>query len=299
MNKLPEEIYLHLGAHRTGSSAFQSVLDANANVFKQSRINLTTAPRVGKQEDTSFRLLFREYFRSMRKGSLLCFWHVHRTRRQIKQMLDSTHTHWVLSDENLLGPIVQNQKGGIYPQAKDNLRALKSLFGDRVVRIGLSIREYDQFIFSSFLMQNVYTNQRLKSLHDQYTNACHSIERGWLELVEDIRNYFPQAEICIWLHERVPMELRLQEFLSPLGLQLSNLDAIETINVAPTKEAIERIQFGRSERGEELSANEKDAILRQYQNGSRIRIDDYFPPELRKQMNKLYCEHQQELTGKS
>jgi hypothetical protein len=142
MNKLPEEIYLHLGAHRTASSAFQSVLDANTDLFKQSRIGLTTAPRVGKQEETSFRLLFRRYFRSMRKGILLRFWHIHRTRRLINRMLNSVNTRWVLSDENLLGPIVINQEDGIYPRAKDNLRALKYLFGDRVVRIGLSIREY-------------------------------------------------------------------------------------------------------------------------------------------------------------
>jgi hypothetical protein len=127
-------------------------------------------------------------------------------------------------------------------------------------------------------MQNVYTNQGLKSLHEQYTNACHSIGRGWLGLIENIRSNFPEAEICIWLHERVPLEARLEEFLSPLDLQLSNCGLIETINVAPTKEAIERIQCGRNEHFEKLSAHEKDAILKQNKNGSRIQIDDYFPP---------------------
>ena len=293
MNKIPEEIYIHLGVHRTGSSVFQSVLDANADLFKQGRICLTTAPRVGKQKETSFRILFREYFKSIRKGSLLRSWHVHRTRRIISQMLNSMHNQWVLSDENLLGPIVLKHENGIYPRAKDNLRALKYLFGDRVVRIGISIREYDRFIFSSFLMQNVYTNQSLESLHKQYTNACLSIELGWLELVGNIRSIFPKADICIWLHERVPIEVRLQEFLSPLELPLDILGLIETINVAPTKEAIDLIQCNRSD--SELSTHEKDIILEQNKDGRRIEIGDYFPLELRKHLNNLYLRHTKEL----
>jgi hypothetical protein len=295
MNYLPEDIYLHLGAHRTGSTSFQDMLGTYEKTSSRGNILVSTAPREGNDFDRTFRSIFADYIQSRKALPLFRYWITRKVRKQLHHILGGEIPDiWIFSEENLLDPIVSSALEGIYPKAKDNLKALKILLKDRVRRIGLSIRRYDQFLFSAYLMQGFFTPTDLSKLRQMYIGSAERIGRGWLDVVDALKMNFPDAELCLWIHEETPVEMRLDDFLDPLNLDKSSPAKIQKTNLAPTVEAIEEIRLLRAT-GVVPTGSEKIRILMENSRGRKFNIDEFFTDETMGMLQSIYRKHLREL----
>lgn len=265
--RLPRGIVLHLGAHRTGTTRIQKILDENSTQMRAHGIECLTPPRPGKRDAPTIRRVLAD----IRKSALRRYWW---QRYAARQRARSACARWcrpsnscrvvLLSEENLLGNIFDvAAPRSIYPEAEHLLMALKKCLPYPVTRVCIGIRSYDTFLVSAYAMLAVYGTP-LPPFEEIAPRRAPLLE-GWPLLVQRARDAFPAAELRVWKYE----EADLDRQLGLLGAEAAGKLTYSTgdrVNAAPTLEAIQAAAAARAKG----VAHDPDAVVERFRSGTRF-----------------------------
>ena len=196
-------LILHLGAHRTGSTAFERMI-AGADLAPHGAAlwgNARVRGIPGFEQGTGADAFAANWQAQAAQG----------TRKLL------------ICDENILGTMLGNlMAGALYPDLPAQLARYARLFPAAPRRIGLGIREPAAFWTScwSFVARRRWVPAVAETAPRIAANP-----RGWADVVADLRAAFPRAELLIWQHEG--LDKRLPATAARL------LDLPETLFTAP------------------------------------------------------------------
>ena len=255
------DLILHLGAHRTGTTALQKVLQARRRLLKLSGVQVLGPSAL---RSTGWALPER--------GTGI--------------------SRAVLSDENLIGTMFGNfTSSALYPRAAVKLAELAERLPVAPREIFFAIRNYADYWVSAYSHQILI--QKLPRLDAARLSA--SAERwGWSATLSAITRAFPEARLRVWRYGAeagmIPgvmaemIGIRLARRMPPpperLNSSLSAAALAQFANVAEAERALPE--------GKRLSAI---AALRSIP-GPAI---DPFGPELRQRMNEAFEAEWQDL----
>lgn len=238
-------ITLHLGAHRTGTTRLQKILDGNNRVLAEHGLVALTPHYDGKRGEYTIRNVVNSINRSTNLRakspfSLKRFKHTRKARVGFDALCGSSSQKILLSDEVTLGPIFEKPTGrAIYRRAEGNLRALRRFLRNRVASVCLGVRSYETFLVSAYAMDAVRSRNRNHVPEFANIKTIINFDNGWVELVEVIRDVFPDAPLHVWRFEDNDVNRQLAILLgSELASKLS-FDPHQKVNAAPSKEAID------------------------------------------------------------
>ena len=281
------DFVLHLGAHRTGSTRLQSILDANREVLARNGIVALTPPRPGKRISPTVRDVVRML---PRKPKHLPRYILKRAgARALFSMLiaDSVPSHGlrrlIVSEENLMYPAFLPDGFGLYPSIYWCLKSLRDLAGLGPSEIHLTIRAYDTFLVSLYAMSSIYSTRAVRPFDNIRTNYL-AVHRGWPEVVGDVARAFPGTLLKITRVEHRSMEERVQDLVGSPGFDELRFEGEERINAAPTLEAM-------AAAAEHRDRNSRDALVARHSDGTR------FDPLTERERNGLFRRYEDDLSA--
>jgi hypothetical protein len=188
------EVILHIGAHRTASTSFQSYMRANALALSAQGVGFWGPRRTRNglfagiiPTNGSPRL---ERQARLAKGRIVL--HLDRVAAQ--------GTRWlVVSDENIIGAPRRNLRdSGLYRGAGVRMARHAAAFGGRIARVVFSVRAFDSY-WSSTL---AYSIARGSPLPDpaQLEAIC-TQRRSWRDVITELASAVPGVEILVLPHE--------------------------------------------------------------------------------------------------
>ncbi|MGH1367590.1 MAG: hypothetical protein ACRBCL_03165 [Maritimibacter sp.] len=179
------DIILHIGAHRTGSTAVEQTLSANHDLLRaEGRVVWT--PLDLRQMDAFV----------CRRGQRPTGPEKTAMAREVEA---TAAAQLVISEENMIGQMNVNMvHGEFYDRAKGRMTFLRDLFPVLPRRIALGLRDYESYWLSSY----AYVIARsLLPPFEALAPGMVGARRGWLDLVDDLREVFPDADILVWPRE--------------------------------------------------------------------------------------------------
>lgn len=290
----------HIGAHRTGTTSLQALLDDRRSELNKFHVDALTPPRELKRNDL---LTVRDIYRKeYKRQSVLNFqfrtikaikrYYFDRARNKILNLSCKNIRRLIISEEDMLGkPIVYNMSSILYPQAKDRLQFIQGLTAGDEVEIFIAIRCYDTFLFSLYLKQLSYS-PNIK--FNKFREFAKQIKNGWPEVIRNITNELPNASIRVWRHEAMNLCLRFSQLTNLSSDEVGGLDHnSQFFNASPTKEAIAAIE--ETSKLRKLQPADSDTLIKEYAGGTRFNIDDFLSPDEQSLLQNLYGKHLDEI----
>lgn len=292
---------LHLGAHRTGTTSLQALLDANRANLNRRSIDVLTPPRQQKRDTPTVRDAFKRrsqqfgLFHRFRWASKLLSSRIASSlRTDIQGLADRSATRIVLSDENFLGFAIQmTGSRALYPDAGTRLELLGSSIAGADMRIFLAIRPYDDFMLSYYLMQSIY-GPGIEEFAPFHRTAC-QLTSGWPGIVESIRRAFPGAPVTVWLHGNINLSARFADLTGVEPDGLGQQDEQVKFHTAPTREAI--AAFRNAPNRQTLSKASRDDLVERHASGTRFHVDEFFSASERQHLKDRYARHAEMLAS--
>ena len=173
------EVFVHAGAHRTGSSSFQMCLHLNAQTLHAVDCDLAYPARDGVPGGQLKLRLPRP------RDTMDAAAHRVRQARKAIDLCRSGRPRLVLSEENLLGRMLHFYQGRFYPHRRRRLVALRTALPGPVAHLLLVVRPYDALFASAWrLRAQSHAMPDFASLRPRFL----SIREGWPEVVRDMRD---------------------------------------------------------------------------------------------------------------
>lgn len=187
------DVILHLGAHRTATTSFQTYLESERRSLAARGVAIWTPERtrsglfsglVGRPNEYSPENMIR----ASRSSGVI--------RIEAKRLENEGFQQLIVSEENMIGATRDNLREAVlYPSTAERLSNFRVAFADRCVRVGIAIRDYESF-WSSALAFAVGRGHRLPSPNDLKTLVRQP--RRWREVITDVAQAFPRAEVVVW-----------------------------------------------------------------------------------------------------
>ncbi len=187
------ELTLHLGAHRTGSTAVEKTLLESRNFLMREGVAVWPNEKVrgikgfGVVGDGLNGLAAGANFRDV--------WDEVRLPRL------------VICEENMLGTMQDNiERAAFYPDVAVRMARYRDFLPGHVARIGIGLRDYAGFWTSSYAY--VLARKPLPGFAPVRRAVMQNGgARGWCDLIGDLRGVFPAAEIVVWTLDAVKADL--------------------------------------------------------------------------------------------
>lgn len=213
MSDLPPGFYLHLGLHRTGTGAFQQFLAANLGQLDAAGLHAGFSNRDGAGTETlRLRLPPPRHFGTQ---------HMARHGRQLARTLRRHGMHGdglerrpavLISEENLIGALNAVIAKAPYAAAGPRLGFLRQHLAAPVRRVVLVLRSYETQAVSVYRKRLEF---RALQPFEHYARSIWPGDRGWPELVSDIRAALQPDEIVLFAHEDRPDRAAILRALCP------------------------------------------------------------------------------------
>jgi len=184
------DVILHIGAHRTGTTTFQSYLRDNADALKTSGIGFWGPRRTRRGLFAG--ILPRPAVANRRNREQRG---IGRVRLSCAATENKGYTHLVISDENMIGSVGENLgKLSLYPGVGERMARYAQAFSDRPSRVFLTIRALDRF-WASSLGYGLSRGCRLPTKDDVEKLATG--RRSWRDVITDVACAMPASEITV------------------------------------------------------------------------------------------------------
>lgn len=209
------QLYLHLGVHRAASTYFLHEVRFHIDAMQEKKLEVISPRDLRKIKGL---LSFPSEGASLRKPlSLWVFarrWgkkptpnprHLAAFHRLLEERVSGDHGIGLISEENLIGTMKSNLLShSLYENARTRLHYFAQMLPRPPARIGLAVRSYDRYWSSCF-----HYTKHDEVLKDpkKSASAVARDPRGWVDLVFDIQDAFPQAIISVWCQETIDKRL--------------------------------------------------------------------------------------------
>jgi hypothetical protein len=178
---------LHIGAHRTATTTLQRYLAEQKAALAQRGVAVWGPPHT---RDGRLAGLLGDPGHVSTQRAALARRSGNRVRLAHQMLADTGHTRMILSEENLLGSLRENLGLGVlYPTA-----------ARRLVRLAEAIRSHESYwpsVIAHMLRRGFSMPDAEVLAHVSY------VPRSWRDVIEDVAETFPGAEILVWSYERM------------------------------------------------------------------------------------------------
>lgn len=185
------DVILHIGAHRTASTSFQTYMRENAHRLSRDGIGFWGPRRTRNGGVFSGILPVPSHVPPARQFML--------ARGRVKTQSSLAHRAGcralVVSDENMIGSPRENlRKGKVYPSIAYRTARYLEAFDGRVTRVALSIRSLENFWASqaAFAVERGFRVPTTDDLDRLVTSP-----RSWRDVITDLRDAAPDVEILV------------------------------------------------------------------------------------------------------
>lgn len=189
------DVVLHIGAHRTGTTAVQRKLQNGIDHLKSEGI-VFWGPKRTRQ--SGFRMIISGNGNQAEDASGDDELTLNRSILNARMRLLALRgkRRLIISEENLLGTMRENLKAAqLYPWVATRLTPMASFLDGNCDRIFLTIRPYEAYWASTI----AYMINRVGfSPNPMKINEIAQGDRGWRAVIEDVRAVFPNAVLSVW-----------------------------------------------------------------------------------------------------
>jgi hypothetical protein len=225
-----DTIFIHFGAHKTGTSYLQHVFAKNKRFFKKQN-SLFIHPRYG--EDAAIRAL-----KKWQRGD---FSHTPAPRAftDYFDKLSALGKESVfVSSESLLGTMNLAATKQIYPAARIVMKTIKNQLSDQQIKVAFSMRNYADFIESTYKWK---VGDGLPLSFDDYLAQIDLKQLSWNEVIQALIDVYGKENVIVWEYEnyrRNPEDIhqKLLHFFygNDISIKIS-YPKFTTINVSPNE----------------------------------------------------------------
>ncbi|WP_424944059.1 hypothetical protein [Aliiroseovarius crassostreae] len=275
-------LYLHLGAHRTGTGSFQEFLSMNAGRLDDHGVNVAVSNRDGNlNSGLKLRLPDKRHFR---KNNL----DQHRVwlDEQIEDNSLDRRRVSLVSEENLPGTINTLMSPDIYPIVDKRLKFFASRQTKPIRKVLFVVRSYDSFFESVFRKRVEF--RAIDPFH-HYRDDMMTMNRGWVDVIQDIRDATKVDNVQVLRFEDRPGYLKLLHTLFPALPHDGWLGPQGLRNVSASNAACREIQRA-FHNGEELSRAQIEDIKARYADDTDAEPVAAFSDADRAELQDRYAE---------
>ncbi|MEM6759929.1 MAG: hypothetical protein AAF601_10665 [Pseudomonadota bacterium] len=230
------EVFLHAGAHRTGTSSFQLCLASNATSLRAAGYDLGFPRREGIAGGNLHLRLPRPKHSD---DDMPAF--VAKVRRALTKHVTAQNHRLILSDENLPGVILHMLKGKLYPNRRQRIevfqQALAAIDG-HVSHILFVIRPYDQLFMSGY---RKHAEDNPLRPFEQTADAMSRFTGGWPDTVHTLHTLLRPDRFTVVDYAKRGTSVALLERL--LGTPHPQFQEPEqALNISATDAALQHLQ---------------------------------------------------------
>lgn len=223
-------IFIHAGAHRTGTSSFQMCLHDNRAVLEQAGWALAYPGRDGIPSG-KLALRLPGTIGQVEDGA-------------VDRVARTLHDHaqgkpLILSEENILGRMFHFMKGMFYPMAEDRCRVLSAAWPGAVAHVMLVVRPYDQLFASGFRKR---AEDNAVPTFDSLRPTYMAMDRGWPAIVEILMETLRPEKLTILPYAQRGTSASLVARLVPGIPGAALLEPARIVNLSATDAALDALQ---------------------------------------------------------
>ena len=216
---MTETVFVHVGAHRTGSTHFQITMGNNRRILARASCRFIHLQKVPG---------FTRSMLRMRKGAEARFNSADRrfgkfAARYQRILADHADAKvLLLTAEGQLGEMgFSRRRAALYPAHGEIIRELAKLLSGRRVVAALSIRSYDGYVESTY--KHMVRSSRQVLPFRSYAKQADLPGLTWLPIVEALIEAFGQESVVVWSYEAYAADLpRFYAWLfRTLGLEVA------------------------------------------------------------------------------
>lgn len=227
------QVYLHAGAHRTGTSSFQMCLDENAEALRAAGYDLAYPGRDGIPGGK-----LKLKLPSPRHGLKKAKEFIAPARSEIDKRRQG-QSRLILSEENIPGRMLHFTQGQFYPARANRLRVLREALPGPVAHLVYVLRPYDELFVSAY-------RKRAEDIAVEpfsfFVPGLMSVTDGWPELMAAFQEQLQPALITVLSYGARGSSRDLLARLVP-GLDADALsEPARQLNLSPTDAALEELQ---------------------------------------------------------
>ncbi len=279
-------LYVHLGAHRTGTSSFQMMLAENRDLLEAAgydiaypgrddiprgdlRLNLPDPRNTGDWESRFLPGATAEIARFATPGSRAL----------------------ILSEENIPGRMIHFAAGRFYPAAEMRLQVLAAATPAPVARAVLVVRQYTELFVSAWRKRAEdnksppFANGRRNMLR---------MDRGWPDLVRLVLQHLKVGELVVVDYARRGRSVDLAALLVPDLAQMPLREPSRRMNHSATDAALIALQE-RYAQGEKLPRQAWQRIIAAHRDDTAPRGVSEFTKRQTRILEGRYAEHLDEI----
>lgn len=189
---MPNNIFLHLGAHKTATTYMQNLFQSNERFFSARDTRLVfkrTLIRHGLHQFMSWRNNVERSLVADRPAKLVNFF---------AELAASKSKSVFISYEGLLGSMQLGRSRIIYPAAEQTIEVIKESCQGNNVKVVFCVRGYADFIESTY---NWLVKNGSGKSFDEYISGVAVEELSWKPVVNALRDNFGDENVLFWKYE--------------------------------------------------------------------------------------------------
>ena len=248
-------IYLHAGAHRTGTSSFQLCLVENADYLGAQGYAVA---HPGRDRVPGGNLKLRLPAPRHAAGDRSKFVNV--ARQTLHEASPDPDRPLIMSEENIAGRMMHFEYGRFYPSSYERFQTLREAIEDAPLDVLLVVRSYAQLFLSAYRKRaegvkvNPFSVLKPKLMQ---------MDRGWPEIVAQAQEVLRPRRFVVIDYKNRGSSCDLLGHLVP-GLEAERLvEPSKTLNPSATDAALDALQ-ARYRAGESLLPRDIDAVAAEH-----------------------------------
>lgn len=272
-------VFIHAGAHRTGSSSFQMCLNENRDVLSAAGFDLAYPGRDGVPGG---RLRLR--LPRPRHGAKRIPAFADGVRQHLTALSPAPERGLILSEENIPGPMRHFQEGRFFPASVNRFRALAAALEAPPRHLLIVVRPYAELFVSAFRKR---AEDNAVQPFAELVPALLSMDRGWPDLVADFQTHLSPERLTVVPYARRGdsrgLLAQLVPDLDPAGLAEPDL----AVNLSATDAALVALQ-ARYHAGEDLKRRQWKAVIADHAGATEPLGFAAFQPDARETLDARY-----------
>ena len=286
--KQGKPLYVHLGAHRTGTSSFQMMLAENRDLLAQAGFDIAYPGRDDiPQGDLRLKLPDPRNLKQWEAKFLPAA-----TAELQRHATESSHA-MILSEENIPGRLIHFPSGQFYPVAEVRLQTLAAAAQAPVLRAVLVVRDYTGLYVSAYRKRA--EDNKSPPFAEGRRNML-EMDRGWPDLVRLIFKHLKVQELVVIDYGRRGRSVDILGMLVPELAGVALREPARRMNHSATDAALVALQE-RYQAGETLTREAWQQIIAEHRDDKESRGVSEFTKRQTRILQGRYREHLDEIAA--
>ncbi|MEC7256960.1 MAG: hypothetical protein VXW58_03995 [Pseudomonadota bacterium] len=258
--RMSKAIYIHAGAHRTGSSSFQSCLHHNRDTLAAQGFDVAYPGRDGVPRG---RLRLR--LPAPRHGDRQLVGFAEDLRGHLAGLSPDPDRALILSEENLVGRMLHFSHGQFYPVAEKRIATLARALDAPPRAVLLVVRPYAALYVSAWRKR---AEDTAAAPFAETVDQLMAMDRGWPEIVAALRDGLRPERLVVVDYAQRGQSRDLLHRLLPDVPRDDLAEPDRQINISATDAALQALQ-ARLHAGEKLARPDWQAVIADHAHDTR------------------------------